>query len=235
MTDVHEILDATTTMLRKGDAVTRENTNGVEVVNVYAMPHVSEAADGMERVDVHFIEVGVDKQSAEAHRAELIEWLDSGYLDGARLAGSPSYIEIGGALGSQDAALRLFALGQALDLWHVITPAIFGIDGAAADELAGRGFVGAAHRRGGSQALRRGSTPESVGIGGMVLVVRDARIRRLDQAARTSRRRHGGMHVHPSAARPRHRAGRDQLRRDADPEVGIVRASRRDGRGAARA
>jgi hypothetical protein len=38
-------------------------------------------------------------------------------------------------------AMRLFALGQALGMWKVITPEGLGIEGEDADRMAGSGFV----------------------------------------------------------------------------------------------
>jgi hypothetical protein len=58
-----------------------------------------------------------------------------------RLVGGPSYIEIGGELGSQDLALRLIGLGALVELWPVITPKIMGLTGKDAQDLAGSGFV----------------------------------------------------------------------------------------------
>ena len=64
-----------------------------------------------------------------------------GYPEPERLAGGPSYIEIGGVLGDQQEAFLLFALGKVLGLWSVITPATLGFEGPEADQLAGAGMV----------------------------------------------------------------------------------------------
>jgi hypothetical protein len=53
----------------------------------------------------------------------------------------PSYIHAGAVFLSQDNAFQLFALGQVLGLWQIITPETFGITGDDASELAGSGFV----------------------------------------------------------------------------------------------
>lgn len=55
--------------------------------------------------------------------------------------GGPSYIEIGGWIGSQDLALRLLALGEYHGLWQVVTPKTLFITGPEADQLAGLGMV----------------------------------------------------------------------------------------------
>ena len=135
-----EILNETTAEFRHGPEKTTEEKDGYEVINVYAMPHVSQANEELEKVDCHFIVVGVDKEKAKQYREELIDILKT-YPQLDRLMGGPSYIEVGGEIGSQDGALRLFALGKVLKFWDVIIPASLGFTGAEADSLAGRGYV----------------------------------------------------------------------------------------------
>lgn len=98
------------------------------------------APEGLEMVDVEFMVVGVDKAKAETRRAELRAILDA-WPQPERLAGGPSYIEVGGVIGDQGAAFLLFALGKVLGLWGLITPASMGITGPDAREMAGAGFV----------------------------------------------------------------------------------------------
>jgi hypothetical protein len=158
---LYEILDATTQMFRKGEVIEDEKVTApvlvetpegepvgvgehtvMDVRHIYAMPHESAVGerDDVEMVDCHFITIGVLKPAAEEHREELIEVLRS-YPQPDRLAGGPSYIEVGGEIGSQDGAFRLFALGQALGLWHVITPERLGLTGQEARRAAGAGYV----------------------------------------------------------------------------------------------
>lgn len=137
---LYEILDETTMEFRKGEEVVQRETSGVKVTEVFAMPHLSEAVSELEQVDVHFIMVGVDKKKAEEQKEKLLRVLKT-YPQQDRLAGGPSYIEVGGVVDSQSAALRLFALGEVLGLWRDITPEKLGVTGPEADELAGRGFV----------------------------------------------------------------------------------------------
>lgn len=147
---LYAILNETTCQLRKGEVLERspdlvavlqagadELPGGV--AEVYAMPPASEAQD-VEKVDVEFMVIGVDKAKAVACRAELIELLRE-YPNPERLAGGPSYIEVGAAIGDQGAAFQLFALGQALGLWRVMTPATLGFVGEEARFMAGQGFV----------------------------------------------------------------------------------------------
>jgi hypothetical protein len=148
---LHEILGETTHQLRKGDvlegtptlveqAKRGEELKGGGVLEVYAMPHESEAAADIEKVDLAFIVIGVDRAKAEQHKAELIDILNS-YPEPDRLAGGPSYIEVGAQIGDQGAAFQLFALGKVLGLWDVITPKSLGFDGEAARNMAGMGYV----------------------------------------------------------------------------------------------
>lgn len=137
---LHELLRETTSTFRKGQEVEEREVGNVRVVEVYAMPHESEAPESIEKVDVHFLTIGVNKPRAVAIREELAGILN-GYPQPERLAGGPSYIELGAEIGSQDAALRLFAVGKVLGFWDVITPRAMGITGPQADELAGSGMV----------------------------------------------------------------------------------------------
>lgn len=146
-----EILNETTAMLRKDDfyegtpelvdqARRGEAITGGGVLEIFAMPHESEITDGFESVDLEFVTIGVDKIKAEARRETLISILTA-YPNLDRLAQGPSYIEVGGEIGDQGAAFKLFALGKVLGLWSIITPETFGFSGHEARMMAGRGYV----------------------------------------------------------------------------------------------
>lgn len=124
------------------DAINRgENDLPGGTVTIDAMPHESKVEDnGIVKVDCHFVVIGVHKAAAGAHKEELISILKE-YPKPDRLAGGPSYIEMGGEIGDQGAAFQLFAVGEVLGLWKVITPKTLGITGPAADEVAGGGLV----------------------------------------------------------------------------------------------
>ena len=149
---LYRILGETTVQLRKGavfegspelvaqaQAGADELTGG-GVLEIYMMPPVSAAPDTLERVDVEFMVIGVDKARAEIRRAELTALLNA-YPEPDQLAGGPSYIAVGATIGDQGAAFQLFALGKALGLWDVITPAKLGFSGAEARQMAGMGWV----------------------------------------------------------------------------------------------
>lgn len=138
---LHRIIQETTIPLRKGDPVVEHDAGPLHVTEIFDMPHEDSAPDDLAKIDVVFMTVGVDRKAAEENRAELIEILKH-YPDKASLAAGPSYITVGATVGSQDTALRLFALGQVLGLWDVITPKGLGIsDPAKALEMAGVGYV----------------------------------------------------------------------------------------------
>lgn len=153
---LYEILRETTVQLRKGEVIHGDKplvdalkaAKAPEdyeqlpggVVTIDAMPHVSEAWPELERVDLEFLVIGVNKAAAEKHRAEFISILNE-YPQPDRLAGGPSYIEVGAEIGDQGAAFQLFALGKVLGIWDVITPATMGFTGAVAQQMAGAGMV----------------------------------------------------------------------------------------------
>lgn len=137
---LYAILKDSTHQLRKGPEVSTEQHGPLHVTHVYLMPDQSEAPPELEKVDCHFIVVGVDKGKAEQHKAELHAILKT-YPQPDRLAKGVSYIEVGAEIGDQGAALCLFALGQVCGFWKVITPAVMGVTGPQADRLAGAGLV----------------------------------------------------------------------------------------------
>src|SRR4051812_6313773 len=118
---LYKILGETTVQLRKGDAVegspelvaafkagetdTRNLPGGV--LEIYAMPHETEAATDLDKVDLVFLTIGVSRAKAQEHKAELITLLDS-YPQPAQLAGGPSYVAVGAEIGDQGAAFQLF-------------------------------------------------------------------------------------------------------------------------------
>jgi hypothetical protein len=137
---LYEILDTTTVMLRKGPEVTHKQDGEMAIVEIYDMPHESDAKKELIKVDMFFLIIGVDKESAETNKAELIEILNT-YPEMDRLKGGPSYIELGAEIGDQGQALRLFALGKVLGLWDVMTPATLKIYGVQAELAAGQGLI----------------------------------------------------------------------------------------------
>src|SRR5882724_4591501 len=140
--ELYKYVNACASQVRKSDKVTTRKTGNVQVTEIFAMPSRDEieAAADLQFVDLHFIEIAVNKQLADQGRALFIDWCDS-YPRPDRLAEGPSYIELGGVLGDQGFALMVMAVGKILGLWSILIPKMFGIEGAEADQMAGVGHV----------------------------------------------------------------------------------------------
>lgn len=94
---MHAILADCCHQFRKGPEITERQTPALKIVTVQLMPHAEEAAAELEKIDVHFFIVGIDKPAAERHRAELLELL-AAYPEPRELASGPSYIAVGARL-----------------------------------------------------------------------------------------------------------------------------------------
>jgi hypothetical protein len=137
---LYDILRRTCQEFRKGDEVVTKQQPGVEVTEVFMMPHESEALPVYELVDLHFIKIGVDKETAPLFKDEVQSILKE-LAPQCRLEDGPSYISVGAVIGDQGAALCLFALGKVMGLWDIVTPATVFASGAMADQMAGSGFI----------------------------------------------------------------------------------------------
>lgn len=128
---------------RLGDEVVKESdAGGVHVVEINAFP---ETPPNAVRADVHFVMVGPTEGFPE--HDELLAVVRGAFglgefpLSAEDLAGGPSYITLGGWLGSQDLALMLIGAVELAGISKAITPAVFGATGAMANEMAGLGMV----------------------------------------------------------------------------------------------
>jgi hypothetical protein len=138
---VHE-----TIVYRKGAEITEREVGGVKVIEVFGYP---ETPSRGELVDVHFVNVGFTERAADpAGFRSVVEaaCAEVGYngvtITATDLAEGPSYITLGGWLGSQELALRFLALAYHYGCTSVVvTPEVMGATGAQADELAGAGYV----------------------------------------------------------------------------------------------
>ncbi|MFA7121628.1 MAG: hypothetical protein WC277_09110 [Bacilli bacterium] len=142
LTRLIEIIKDATEPLRKGEVVVEEGN----VTSLYFMRHVSESSD--EIVDLHFIAVGVNREKAEHRREEFVGAMQEYVQEHPRFLQGTSYIEVGSEIGSQEMAFRLFAIGNVLDIWDILTPEKVGVNGVGADILAGRGFIMTVNHRG---------------------------------------------------------------------------------------
>lgn len=133
-----DLIAELTTPYRKGEVVKERVLAGVKVTEIFGYDKTPEGASSP--VDLHFINVVVHPEAGGRYQA-VRDALSAECPDLDRLTQGPSYIEVGGWLGDQELALRLFALGQAYGWWKVITPALMGFTGEEADAMAGSGFV----------------------------------------------------------------------------------------------
>lgn len=95
---------------------------------------------GAVEVDCVLTKVFVHVENAKKVKSDLCEFLKT-YPQPDRLSKGPSFIEVGGEIGDQGMALRLFSLGDVLNLWNLITPKTFDMHGDQARDAAGGGFV----------------------------------------------------------------------------------------------
>jgi hypothetical protein len=144
MQELIEYVMTATEVFRKGDIVKKSREGEVDVVIVDNFP---ERPEDRVTVDCHFITVGFTEAAPSWSHHQLFDYLlehpvgEFTALTKSDWEGGPSYITIGGWIGSQELALRLMALGELHQLWRVITPARLGITGVAGDQLAGQGLV----------------------------------------------------------------------------------------------
>lgn len=140
---LYKIVQNSTKVFRKDEAVERKQVGNVAVTEVFGYPRTSEApsGNGFDKIDMVFVDVVVNKIIAENYRSDLIEELRS-YPQPERLRKGPSYIELAPNLGmEQEGALRLMAMGQTLGLWKVLSGKTMGMNDAETRELAGIGFL----------------------------------------------------------------------------------------------
>lgn len=106
----------------------------------------SSTRESLGQVDVIFFGFCVEPgTTAEALRAAIAEhkgeWCEVNVFDGEL----HSYIELGGWIGDQGAALRFIGLGAVLGLWKLVTPVtLFGdaLEPHMVGNLAGQGYLG---------------------------------------------------------------------------------------------
>lgn len=139
MNTVHDIVRGCSFEFRKGEPITTRIIGIVEVVEVFAMPHINDAPGHLEQVDVHFMWIGVDRDKALLHEQDLVAILEP---HRPLLERGPSFMTIAQEFEvEQDVALSLMAVGQVLGFWSVMTPAVFRLKGEMADRAAAAGYV----------------------------------------------------------------------------------------------
>lgn len=123
--------------------VTQSQAGYVAVTEVFGYV---EAPPNSVRADVHFVEVAPTEGFPD--REVLVETVRAALGQGEftvmsaeDLAGGPSYITLGGWLGSQDLALMLIGAVELAEIAQAVTPEALGMTGATADQMARRGLV----------------------------------------------------------------------------------------------
>lgn len=94
----------------------------------------------LELVNCYLLSVAVSKFRAEEIRREFLDALDTGDSPDV-LSTGPSYKHLVPLLGDAMSVLQLFAVGQCLQLWQVLTPEDFNIEPEARDAAALLGMV----------------------------------------------------------------------------------------------
>jgi hypothetical protein len=141
---------------RSGEPEVRTSqAGGVAVTEVFGFPEApadavhkgfTETPPDRARADVHFVEIAPTADFPD--REELIEAVrgalgqgEFATMDAHDLAGGPSYMALGGWLGSQDLALMLIGAVELAGIADAITPEKLGMTGEIADQMAGSGLV----------------------------------------------------------------------------------------------
>jgi hypothetical protein len=142
-----EFIARATVDYRKGPEVDSRQIGNMRAVEIFDMPAAEQAPPSA--VDVGFVLVGFTEHAADQEGfGKLLAAAVTGpgayhtFAPGEFLGG-PSYITAGAWIGSQDLALRLYALLEHYELAQVVTPArlVDGIEEEKAREMMGRGFV----------------------------------------------------------------------------------------------
>src|SRR3989344_4002115 len=140
---LHDIIQDSTRVFRKGEEVEKRRVGSVDVVEIFGYDHTNQAplGDNFEKVDMIFVDVVVDRSRATQYREALVEQLRN-YPQPERLAGGPSYIELAPNLGmEQEGALRFMALGKTLGMWDIMSAKTLGMNDEEARQMAGQGFL----------------------------------------------------------------------------------------------
>lgn len=94
-------------------------------------------------VDMTFFKVAPTTETADVDDFKRLtaehrgEFGDCNPFDGAE----HNYIQLGGWIGDQGLAMQYMALGKMLGVFNLLTPAVLGIDGDLAMQMAGRGYL----------------------------------------------------------------------------------------------
>lgn len=147
-----EVLNDSTCLISKGEK-TKRKLPGIPLLLWGLLVSVGDTElSSLEQVDCQFIIVGVNRQQAERHREEFVEFLET-YPEPVNLSEGPTYKHLARVVGDELTALRIFGLGRALGVWDVLLPEQLGVDSELADEAADLGLVVTTGYRGRSSGL----------------------------------------------------------------------------------
>lgn len=114
-----DVVRDTTAEFRKGAAVTTDNrVEGLEAVHVYAMPHADHVPPELERVDVHFEIVGVDKQRAGHRRRDPVPAVHRRARDTGSVTVNGDSFAYGALAGAASAYVAVFLLWLLAKVWR---------------------------------------------------------------------------------------------------------------------
>lgn len=134
------LLNNSTCLISKGELTQRKLPEISLLLWGLMVPAEDPRTSSLEQVDCQFLKVGVNRDQAEKHRAEFLEFLET-YPEPAKLSEGPTYKHMAAIVGDEITALRIFGLGQTLGLWDVLLPSQLGIDPEQADEAADLGLI----------------------------------------------------------------------------------------------
>lgn len=140
---LYDIIEGSTKVYRKGETIQQKQVGNLQVTQVFGYESTEKAPKGnhVDKIDMIFVDVVVDKTKAEHYKSDLIKILKE-YPQPDRLAGGPSYIELAPNLGmEQEGALRVMALGKMLGLWDILSGKTLGASDKETLEMAGSGFL----------------------------------------------------------------------------------------------
>lgn len=144
LSDLQEALPRWVELVRRPGQpmVETRDLGDVVVTEVTAFP---EAEPDRAIADVHFVGVAArDLPDRDTLVGTVVSACGEGEFQAMQpkdLAGGPSYVVLGGWLGSQDLALMLIGAVELAGVADAITPGRLGIKGPEGDNLAGLGMV----------------------------------------------------------------------------------------------
>ena len=137
---IREVVEGCTTVFRVAEVPAGLLGAALGAVSMGRPEGAPGSAGEAVEIDAHFFVCAVDPAGAEAALGAVVAWCEA-YPDPDRLAGGPTFVEVAEVAGDPVTAIRIFAVGEVLGLWNVITPERLGFSGTEAEEMAAKGLV----------------------------------------------------------------------------------------------